>query len=833
MWTYLIWIPALLLLSAGWFAGARVSKRAARRMTIAFALVVIARLVGGTLLSLADASWLPSAFQGRPTACAGFILHIAILLFAMGIAVRTILSSYEGKRRIARIVFLAVALLAEFFEPIHALNAISILGFLLLALSTKWTKETAGLRRLGLAILAFLAFLTSLIGQSWPERYLNTLLTPGVKILDFLVIFFALHCFFSSFRLAIGVRVRVRRIGRSLLFSHLLAIVVPAALVIAFLMLTTLAGIAGYRAETVEPYLNMRIERMERAMAILLEGAVAEEAVFDPVRLAKEFAAIEPEENVASGTLFLRSGGIDEAEEPLLFLSPIATAERNRHPLPDDPEAWLIPETGWVSLPDSSNGIVLVRGRLFLIARNEAERDDGFVLRALLIREVPSGRIGDLELALDAPIRINTLVSVNSQGGGVQVSFGNEQDRAEAEEEEALWDREDGAEEESNRRDGLAIPGGAFLTIHEYDREAGSWTERPVAITSRAWPGDLFHGLTGVRENRMNLIALVLLLLLALLFLVVVGVVLGTVISMNRGIAAAIGRLTGGARRLREGDLANRIEVVGEDELAGLAREFNRMAEGLEEGRRVALEKERVEGELAIAREIQRKLLPAGPPEVAGLEVAGISTPAREVGGDYYDFFLSEDGRLVFAIADVSGKGVPAALLMSSMSASFHAYAAGHLDPAAAAAKLNAFLYASTKAESFITGFLAVVDGPEGVIRFVNAGHEPPVLIHGDGRIETVEGGGLMLGAFPEAPYEEATVRLETGDLLLLYTDGVTEAMNREESFFSMERLLEEAKGFAGLTAGETLQRLTAAIRGWVGDAEQSDDITLVALRKR
>ena len=294
MWEFLLWIPALLLLWLGRLARAKEPGRAAGRMAIVFGLIVVSRFLGGALLSSADASWIPSFLRGIPAAYAGIFLLVAGMLFAMGAAAGTILSFYRGKGRTARIAILAAVLLSEFFEPIRATNAISIVGLALLALSTRWTRESAGLRRLGLAILAFLAFLASLVGQTWPEEYAGGALDAAAGLLDFLIIFFALHGFFSSFRLAVGVRARVRKIGRSLLLSHLLAISVPAALVVAFLMLTALAGIAGYRAETAEPYLRAKMERMERAMTPRMERAAAEEATPEPEHLAEDLAAIEP-----------------------------------------------------------------------------------------------------------------------------------------------------------------------------------------------------------------------------------------------------------------------------------------------------------------------------------------------------------------------------------------------------------------------------------------------------------------------------------------------------------------------------------------------------------
>jgi sigma-B regulation protein RsbU (phosphoserine phosphatase) len=244
-----------------------------------------------------------------------------------------------------------------------------------------------------------------------------------------------------------------------------------------------------------------------------------------------------------------------------------------------------------------------------------------------------------------------------------------------------------------------------------------------------------------------------------------------------------------------------------------------------------ALEKQRMEEELAIARQIQQRLLPATVPTLPGFDLAGMNISSREVGGDYYDWIVFDARHCAVAIADVSGKGAPAALLMANLQASLRALAVAHGNVSEMVARINNLIHASTDLSKFITFFYAELDLEEKRLTYCNAGHNPPLLLRVDDTVETLETGGLILGMMRDVPYEVASVTLRPGDVLLMYTDGVSEALNGAEEELGEERLVAALREFRSLPAAEMVNRIYESVRAFSGDMPQSDDLTMVALR--
>jgi len=256
------------------------------------------------------------------------------------------------------------------------------------------------------------------------------------------------------------------------------------------------------------------------------------------------------------------------------------------------------------------------------------------------------------------------------------------------------------------------------------------------------------------------------------------------------------------------------------------------MAQGLEEARESERERERLEKELQLARQIQARLLPGVAPIVAGLELAGLSFSAQEVGGDYYDFIPLPDGRVGLVIADVSGKGVPAALLSSMLQASLRTQAASVTSPAEILRNINHLMYRSTAIQQFATFFLARVDGERLELSFSNAGHNWPVLQRSDGERRFLERGGLLLGIQEGVEFEEERVSLLPGDLVVLYTDGITEAADAGGEQFGEDRLYAALSAMPRtLPAHDVAEHLLATLRGFLDGTEAQDDITLMVLK--
>lgn len=249
---------------------------------------------------------------------------------------------------------------------------------------------------------------------------------------------------------------------------------------------------------------------------------------------------------------------------------------------------------------------------------------------------------------------------------------------------------------------------------------------------------------------------------------------------------------------------------------------------------RATIGRARAEEELNLARRIQESFLVRDFPALERLDVHAVNVSSREVSGDFYDFVPAGDGQWLLAIADVTGKGVPAALLSSMLQASLRTQAGSEPSPARIVANMNRLAYRSTHTDQFATFFMGRLDERSLSLAYTNAGHNPPVVLRRDGRLEMLETGGVIVGILEEFSYAEDTVHLEGGDLLLAYTDGVTEAMGPDDEFYGEERLHALLAALpAGLSAKDTVDRILADLARFLSGRECGDDLTLVAVRLR
>jgi phosphoserine phosphatase RsbU/P len=245
------------------------------------------------------------------------------------------------------------------------------------------------------------------------------------------------------------------------------------------------------------------------------------------------------------------------------------------------------------------------------------------------------------------------------------------------------------------------------------------------------------------------------------------------------------------------------------------------------------LERERLERELALASEIQQRFQPTAPPHVNGYELQGISFPCYEIGGDYYDFIEREDGRLVIALGDVSGKGTAAALLMSSLHAAVHAQAGSHDTLVSTISAVNRYLAENIPANRFVTLFYAELDPESGALSFLNAGHNPPLIVHSAGTVEQLASGGLPLGIKPDAEYREGRTQLQRGDVLVVYSDGVTEAVSPSGEEYGATRLYEVVSRNIEASAAGIRDRIESSLTKFSQGTSAADDITLVIVKRQ
>ena len=339
----------------------------------------------------------------------------------------------------------------------------------------------------------------------------------------------------------------------------------------------------------------------------------------------------------------------------------------------------------------------------------------------------------------------------------------------------------------------------------------------------------------------------ILLLVVSIAFLVVELIALIIGVSLTRTVTGAVHSLYEGTQRVMQGDFSHRITVSGRDQLADLSKSFNSMTENLEKLLIVAKEKERLQAELALALEVQEQLYPKTAPIFKTIRVTGMCQPARMVSGDYYDYQRLTANRLAFAIGDVAGKGISAALLMAGIQSAMRmelraslelaspSYATANgfrLSTARLVSELNQQLHATTSAEKFATFCIALYDDETGMLTYTNAGHLPPILIH-NGSSTLLDINGTVVGAFPGSKYDESKVELHAGDLLVCYTDGITEPENEYGEMFGEGRLIELVSKNADRDDHRVIEAVMDAVRQWTGAPELSDDMTVLLARKQ
>lgn len=245
-----------------------------------------------------------------------------------------------------------------------------------------------------------------------------------------------------------------------------------------------------------------------------------------------------------------------------------------------------------------------------------------------------------------------------------------------------------------------------------------------------------------------------------------------------------------------------------------------------------AIEKQRMEDELLIARDIQKGLLPSVLPAVPGIDIAAANFSSKQVGGDYYDVVPLDEHRYILAIGDVSGKGTPAALLMANIQATIRALVPLQLSLSELTARVNNLMCQNTGGNKFVTFFWGALDHRNHTLRYVNAGHNHPYLLHRDGSMERLDKGGMILGVMETLiPYEEGEVQLRGGDLLVLFTDGVSEAMNPASQEYGEERLEAMIRGSGDQDARGLIEAIHLDIQAHAAGAPQSDDITMMVIR--
>ena len=315
-------------------------------------------------------------------------------------------------------------------------------------------------------------------------------------------------------------------------------------------------------------------------------------------------------------------------------------------------------------------------------------------------------------------------------------------------------------------------------------------------------------------------------------------------ISLTKTITRSVADLYEGTLKINSGDFSHRIPLRSKDQLSELASSFNRMTDSVQKLILESKEKERLESELEIAREVQSQLFPREIPQLQNLQLSGSCQPARMVSGDYYDFMRIDLNWTALAIGDVAGKGISAALLMASIQSSLRAQLNSRTLPSGPGdadglplmisemtTRLNQQLYEITSAEKYATFFCALINDCSGQLFYTNAGHLPPLLVRKQ-QAHKLDIHGMVLGAFPNQSYGHGYIELQQGDLLVAYTDGITEPENEYGEEFGDIRLAELLVQNANKPFAELTRLIAAAVRDWSATPEQQDDMTLLMVRR-
>lgn len=345
--------------------------------------------------------------------------------------------------------------------------------------------------------------------------------------------------------------------------------------------------------------------------------------------------------------------------------------------------------------------------------------------------------------------------------------------------------------------------------------------------------------LTGVTSGRMAAMAISMLVTVGCFYLILQTIALVSGLRLSRTITRSVDDLHRGTLEVGQGDFSHHIPVRGKHQLSELAESFNTMTAKIRQLIGEVKKKEKLEAEMEIGREVQSSLFPKCAPEIKTLEMTALCIPGRIVSGDYYDYLRLDERWTAIALGDVSGKGVSAALLMASLQSALHAqlkFSDACSWPGFSTAKLMAQisqqLYENTPPEKYATFFCSVYDDETGRLRYTNAGHLNPILVR-DGKTMALEGGGMVAGLLPDVSYEEQEVQLQTGDLVAIFTDGISEAMDARQEEFGAARLAELLPTQSGKPLEDIVKAVTGTVDKWIYDPEGRDDLTLMLLRKR
>ena len=616
-------------------------------------------------------------------------------------------------------------------------------------------------------------------------------LTPSSGFVALLQLVLVLVGFSLLIRVArVGIRRSIWRLRNRLLMTYLFIAVVPVLLIVVFV------GIGAYA--------------LSSQLAVYLVSSELDRRIGSLNWMANALADAAPQRRAET----VRSVGevlTHRMTDPSIVLRDRETVLK----WPENRPA-TSPPPGW----SDTSGILV--------------RDGGFHAWAHVVK-------GTSEVTITAPLTRTYLSDLVPGLGDVSLFVLSNDPRAPRT--ERL--REDAAnrlDPPANRFD-VDLLGGSLMPFQYWDVPGKVQTDALISVHTR--PTALLKTVFNAKVDAVQQFIPVALFAVSILFLLVEATSLVVGVSLARTITAAVHQLYAGTQGVMAGDFSHRIKVSNSrDQLAELSTSFNTMTENLERLLAVAKEKERLQTELEIAREVQEQLYPKEIPSMKTVRLTAFWQSARIVSGDYFDYQRLGEDQLALAIGDVAGKGISAALLMATIQSAMRMEVRWTMEMAApggtvlhrlSAARvvsdLNQQLHQTTPTEKFATFCFGIYDEKTGLFTYTNAGHLPPILIH-HGAATRLDVNGMVVGAFPFAQYDESRVHLAPGDLLVFFTDGITEPENEYGEMFGEDRLTEIFVKNADRPEDEIIKAVMDAVGQWSNAPERQDDMTLLLARR-
>lgn len=620
------------------------------------------------------------------------------------------------------------------------------------------------------------------------------------------------------------------RVRRKLIISYIFVGAIPALLIVTFFVLGGFLLFSNFSAYLVQNRINeMATHALAIAEATALEVRLADGRDTREILTRRREALVHDTPSASIVLIPMTAACGDFAARRGRALTPgsasLTSGPWTHLDAPRDVPAWIGCEGFAGPLPYRARrgeGVGTDAGPVRLLVRAVA-----------LPQGVPSGYAALIDIPVDDAVNAQLRADIAAELTDVIVQQG-----------QALEGRDANADAVPAPAPPSTVPQLAVASLKHRDWATGE--PGTLLAPVRLSPAQLYARLVaaqGTFEGRsIGEWTLIVLAFVGMLFLLIQVVATITGLALARSITGSVHELFAGTVKVRQGDFAHRIGVTARDQLGALAESFNSMTASIETLLLEAAEKKRLEEELRIAHDIQMSLLPQAPASIPGVSVAALCVPAREVGGDYYDFLPLDDGRMGLLIADVAGKGTSAALYMAELKGLMLSLSRTYDSPRELLIAANRLIAAHLDARSFITMIYAVIDRRRRTLTYARAGHTPLLYLPGDEeadgrRVRTLTPDGLVLGLridggeLFERLLEEETLLMRPGDVYLLYTDGLTEAMNQNDECFGEQRLSRFIEEHGHLPCVELRERMVREVASFVGDAPQHDDMTLILLK--